>query len=295
MGPEDMPVQTTPSDHSTMTEVDPGDVTLSPENEIYEEIYQRVLQEVRARIDQRIADIEAQASAAEPVEGGDVAVVGGEHADAPHTTRRTPLLRIAITLAASAGLVGAVVTLARDHREAMTSVTDRIDAALQAVRESLPKASESVGESVTKAASMTRPGKPDDTLNSADVSPPAPDAPPSAAPTAAETTPARPNDPSSAMAEAPPDRDLPSPGDRELAPLIEKIAHDVAELQTGLQDLKASQQQASRDQTKAIEQLQAGQDQLTRAVRAAKTEAPGGIAPARIIPRAPQGRPPRFQ
>jgi hypothetical protein len=50
-----MPVQSAPK------EVDPGDVALSPDHEICEEIYQRVLTEVRARIDQRIADIEAQA------------------------------------------------------------------------------------------------------------------------------------------------------------------------------------------------------------------------------------------
>ena len=64
-----MPVQSAPK------EVDPGDVALSPDHEICEEIYQRVLTEVRARIDQRIADIEAQAVSL-PVEAGDPAEDG---------------------------------------------------------------------------------------------------------------------------------------------------------------------------------------------------------------------------
>jgi len=276
MGPEDMPVQSTPK------EVDPGDVALlPPENEIYEDIYQRVLGEVRARIDQRIADIEAQA-APELVEAGELELVDAEHAGAPQAPRRRPLLRAAITLAASAGLIGAVVTLARDHTEAITSVTDRIDAAVQAIRASPPKAASTGASEMTMGAS-----------NAPDALQAAPASPPSASPSPADAATAPSSDPSSAMAEAPPERDNPSAPDRDLAPLIEKIAHDVAELQVGLQGLKTSQEQASRDQAKAIEQLQAGQDQLARAVRAARNEAPAAAAP-RLTPRPPPGRPPRF-
>ncbi|CCD88585.1 conserved protein of unknown function [Bradyrhizobium sp. ORS 285] len=276
-----MPVQT------TLKEVDPGDVALSPETEICEEIYQRVLAEVRARIDDRIASIEAQAAseAAEATEDGDTS------AAAP-TAKRRPLMRAAVTLAASAGLVGAVATLARDHTETITSVTDRIEAAIQSIRrDGIPK---------------LNPGGPSETAMSGASSPEAapntPAAPSSSAASLPDTTmspepsPARTSDPSSAMAEASPERDMPPAENRELAPLVEKIAHDVAELQAGLQDLKASQQQASRDQAKAIEQLQASQEQLARAVRATKTDAPPGVTAVRIIPRSPQGqaRPPRF-
>jgi len=276
MGPEDMPVQSTPK------EVDPGDVALLPENDLYEDIYQRVLGEVRARIDQRIADIEAQA-VPELVEAGDV--VDGEHAGAPQAPRRRPLLRAAITLAASAGLIGAVVTLARDHTEAITSVTDRIDAAVQAIRASPPKAASTGGSEMTMGASKGA-------SNAPDAATTAPALPPSASPSP-EPAALPSSDPSSAMAEATPERDMPSGTERDLVPLIEKIARDVVELQVGLQGLKSSQEQASRDQAKAIEQLQASQDQLARAVRAARTEMPAAAAP-RLTPRPLPGRPPRF-
>ena len=97
-----MPIQSTPK------EVDPGDVALLPGGRIYEDIYQRLLSEVRARIDQRIADVEAQAPVSEPVDSGELAAVGDEHAGVPRSARRRPLLRFAISLVASAGLVGAV-------------------------------------------------------------------------------------------------------------------------------------------------------------------------------------------
>ncbi len=278
-----MPVQSTPK------EVDPGDVALSPDKDICEDIYQRVLGEVRARIDQRIADIEAQAAASEPIEASDVVADDGEHSDVQPTRKRRPRLRTAISLTATAGLVWAGVTLARDHVDAMTSVTERIDAALRSVRESLP----SVRESVSKIVSTDRSETAISGSSPAESVPAAPASPPSVPP-ALDATPARSSDPSSAMAEAPPEHESSSTGERDLAPLIEKIAHDVAELQAGLKDLKAGQEQANRDHVKAIEQLQASPEQLTRAVRASKTEAAVGPT-ARLAPRPPPPRDPHFR
>ncbi|WP_315778802.1 MULTISPECIES: hypothetical protein [unclassified Bradyrhizobium] len=276
---------------SAPKEVDPDDVALSPDNEICEQIYQRVLTEVRARIDQRIAAIEAQAAAeaevdAEAVEAAEPSAEAGSAA-APTATRRRPVLRAAITLAASAGLVGAVTTLARDHQEAITSVTDRIEAAIQSIRRETPQMAMPTGggDAATSGSSTTE---------TADTVPAA--SSPSASPSP-EPSSGRSSDPSSAMAEATPERDMPPAAERELAPLMEKIAHDVAALQTGLQDLKASQEQASRDQAKAIEQLQASQEQLARAVRTSKTEPTTVGAAARLAPRPPQPpqtRQPRF-
>ncbi|MGJ4947416.1 hypothetical protein [Bradyrhizobium sp. HKCCYLS20291] len=276
-------------DQSTPKEVDPGDVALSPEKDICEDIYQRVLAEVRARIDQRIAAIEAQA-AADAVVAGEPAV--GEPVEPPARARRRPLLRAAVTLMASAGLVGAVVTLARDNTESITPVTDRIDAAIQSVRESLPKTAWTGAPDNGMGGSNSSDRAEADSASPPRSTPSLPDAMPS--PDA--TTVGRSSDPSSAMAEARPEHDMPPAPDRDIAPLLEKIARDVAELQTGLQDLKASQEQAGRDHAKAIEQLQAGQDQLARAVRAAKTEATTVGAAPRVAPRPaqPQPRPPRF-
>ncbi|WP_316178219.1 MULTISPECIES: hypothetical protein [unclassified Bradyrhizobium] len=280
MGPEDMPVQSTPK------EVDPGDVALPPDDDICEEIYQRVLAEVRARIDQRIAAIEAQA-AADAVEAADPAA-GGEPVETPPPARRRPVLRAMITLIASAGLVGAAVTLARDHTETITSVTDRIEAAVQSIRRENAQTANPAGSPETAASGSSA-------AETAETAPSSPS--PSVSPTP-ETSSAsastRSSDPSSAMAEATPEHDMPPAPDRDVAPLIEKIAHDVAELQTGFQELKASQEQANRDHARAIEQLQASQDQLARAFRAAKTEPTTVGAAARLAPRPPQARPPRF-
>ncbi|CAL77601.1 Conserved hypothetical protein [Bradyrhizobium sp. ORS 278] len=281
---------------STPKEVDPGDVALSPENDICEQIYQRVLTEVRARIDQRIAAIEAQAAAEAEAEMATDAVdipaplAAAESATTPTAARRRPVLRAAITLAASAGLVGAVVTLARDHQEAITSVTDRIEGAIQSIRREAPQMAMPTGTREPAATSGAG------AADNADAAPAS--SVPSASPSP-EPPSGRSSDPSSAMADATSERDMPPAPERDLAPLIEKIAHDVAALQTGLQDLKASQEQASRDQAKAIEQLQASQDQLARAVRAAKTEPTTTVgAAARLAaPRPPQqvpARAPRF-
>ncbi|WP_240535765.1 hypothetical protein [Bradyrhizobium sp. STM 3809] len=250
-----------------------------------------MLTEVRARIDQRIAAIEAQAAAEaeaeiEAVEAAVPSADAASNAAAPAAAKRRPVAKAAITLAASAGLVGAVVTLARDHQEAITTVTDRIEGAIQSIRRDAPQmASPSAGRDLATSGSSA--------AESAEMTPALPS--PSASPVP-EPSAGRSSDPSSAMAEAMSERDMPPAPERDLTPLVEKIARDVATLQTGLQDLKASQEQASRDQAKAIEQLQASQDQLARAVRASKTEPTTVGAAARLAPRPPQppARPPRF-
>ncbi|CCE00472.1 hypothetical protein [Bradyrhizobium sp. STM 3809] len=74
------------------------------------------------------------------------------------------------------------------------------------------------------------------------------------------------------------------------ATLMQRMARDIAELQQGIEQIKSTQDQASRDHTRAIEQLQAGQDQLMRLVsrmsnqgaQARGTAVPPG-APQQII------------
>jgi hypothetical protein len=237
---------------------------------------------VRARIDERIAAIEAQA--ADAVEAAEPAGEDSEPMDVPPTARRRPVMRAAITLMASAGLVGAAVTLARDHTESITSVTDRIEAAVQSIRRENP-------QMVVPSSALEPAANGSSAAETAEMAPASPS--PSTSPTPEPSSPARSSDPSSAMAEAAPERDMPPAPDRDVAPLIEKIAHDVAGLQTELQELKANQEQAHRDHTRAIEQLQASQEQLARAFRASKTEATT-VGAARLAPRPPQARPPRF-
>jgi hypothetical protein len=62
-------------------------------------------------------------------------------------------------------------------------------------------------------------------------------------------------------------------GSREPGTLMQRMARDIAELQQGIEQIKSTQDQASRDHTRAIEQLQAGQDQMMRLVSRMSTQA----------------------
>jgi len=67
------------------------------------------------------------------------------------------------------------------------------------------------------------------------------------------------------------------------ATLMQRMARDIAELQQGIEQIKSTQDQASRDHTRAIEQLQAGQDQLMRLVSRMSNQAAqarGGALPS---------------
>ncbi|CAL77607.1 hypothetical protein BRADO3842 [Bradyrhizobium sp. ORS 278] len=71
------------------------------------------------------------------------------------------------------------------------------------------------------------------------------------------------------------------------ATLMQRMARDIAELQQGIEQIKSTQDQASRDHTRAIEQLQAGQDQLMRLVSRMSNQAVQARGAA-VPPGAPQ-------
>jgi hypothetical protein len=64
----------------------------------------------------------------------------------------------------------------------------------------------------------------------------------------------------------------PAPVPPELTQLLQTMAHDIAVVEQGIEQLKASQDQMAADNAKAIEQLRASQEQLTRLV--AKSSVP---------------------
>jgi hypothetical protein len=65
---------------------------------------------------------------------------------------------------------------------------------------------------------------------------------------------AAPQDVASTVAPAPPD----------LAQLLQTMARDIANLAQGIEQLKANQEQAARENAKVVEQLKASQEQMTR-------------------------------
>ena len=50
----------------------------------------------------------------------------------------------------------------------------------------------------------------------------------------------------------------------ELAQLLQTMARDLANLEQGIEQLKASQERMARENANAVEQLRAGQEQMTR-------------------------------
>ena len=81
--------------------------------------------------------------------------------------------------------------------------------------------------------------------------------PVAAEPAAAQSTassPTAPQDVAPAAAPIPP----------ELAQLLQTMARDLANLEQGIEQLKASQEQMARENANAVEQLRAGQEQMTR-------------------------------
>src|SRR5205823_9240899 len=80
-----------------------------------------------------------------------------------------------------------------------------------------------------------------------------------------------------------------APVSPELALLLQTMARDLANVEQGIEQLKASQEQMASDNAKAVEQLKASQEQMTRLVAKAseqnlrpKTSAPAPrpVAPA---------------
>lgn len=57
-----------------------------------------------------------------------------------------------------------------------------------------------------------------------------------------------------------------APVSPELAQLLEKMARDLTNVEQGIEQLKASQQQMAIDNAKAVEQLKASQEQMTRLI-----------------------------
>jgi uncharacterized phage infection (PIP) family protein YhgE len=63
-----------------------------------------------------------------------------------------------------------------------------------------------------------------------------------------------------------------APVSSELAQLLQTMARDLATVEQGIEQLKASQQQMASDNAKAVEQLKASQDQMTRAIAKASEQ-----------------------
>jgi|SRR5579871_4169963 len=96
----------------------------------------------------------------------------------------------------------------------------------------------------------------------------------------------------------------PAPMSPELAQTLQTMTHDIATLEQGVEQLKASQERSAVENARAIEQLKASQEQMARLVVAkpgekpsedprAKKPAPAAPKVASAKPRPPQDRLPQ--
>jgi hypothetical protein len=81
-------------------------------------------------------------------------------------------------------------------------------------------------------------------------------------------------------------------GSGELSPLVQKLASEIETLGQGIDRLRMSQDQLSRDNALAMQQLQAGQDQLVRLIKPSSQNAQAQAKPS-AGPQRAATRPPR--
>ncbi len=241
-------------------EIDPRDVGIAPETEPPGRIYKQVVREVLARIDQRLADIERR-TVTEPAE---------EQADG-RTPFRKRLKRGFVGLLVMAGVIGAVLVWQRFDGDTAKALVARFTPGFLTDSPSTQDDREAA-----QVAGSTTVGTAADSRSSSDARSATADAPTALSD---RTTPEP--DGQQSMASASPD----------MASTIEKMSRDIATLGQGIEQLKASQEQLSRDSAKATEQFKASEDQLIRMLlRVSEQQTP---QPKTVVSTPPRTRTPQ--
>lgn len=249
---------------SNPQDVDPNEIGIVPEHEeLVGYVYKRVVREVLARIDQRLAELEKHATS----DGSEAqSVLSGS--DGRGWIGRWAvrgglgvLLLVVVVVGAFFGLRGS------DNDSPVRSMASRLTpdfaSSLFTSKDGRDAATEGSSSTSGQAASDGA------SLQSTAQSPSAPQ-------NAAD------NDGRASGA-----------GSADLAPLLQKMAHDISNLEQGIDQLKLSQEQMSRDNASAVQQLQAGQDQLARIFKPSAQNANAQAKPVAPQRATPAARPPR--
>jgi hypothetical protein len=225
--------------------------------------YERVVREELARVQERLSQLapvgmaaappevkiapngfEASSSDANKLDANITAfraaeVNGGDDTIAPPSSRRG-LARVLIGLLVAGIIVGAGAAwtaYGEDVKPLIESFTPQINATWATL-------SERLGLSGEQAAPTAQGATADTPAEQAAV------AQPTAAPAAATSAPAAPAAPTAA----------------DVGQMLQSMAHDIASLQQGIDQLKAGQEQMARDNARLAEQLKASQEQMSRVV-----------------------------
>jgi hypothetical protein len=250
-------------------DVDPNEIGIVPENEeLVGYVYKRVVREVLARIDQRLADLEKQA-APDPTEASvfrSAMTAGGSN-----SAFRRWGVRIAVASLVSVAVIGGAAAWYLADSDGPKALIARL----------VP----SFGSS-SSTSPDNQPAQKDgqDTAMDQGTRSPQQGAADGAAPPASSTG-SSDSDARPATASSP-----------ELTALVQKLTTDIENLGQGIDRLRMSQDQMSRDNALAMQQLQAGQEQLVHLVKPSAQNANAQAKPAapqRAAPRPP--RAPRAQ
>jgi pyruvate/2-oxoglutarate dehydrogenase complex dihydrolipoamide acyltransferase (E2) component len=251
-------------------DVDPNEIGIVPENEeLVGYVYKRVVREVLARIDQRLAELEKQA-APDPTE---VSVFRSPStASGPASLLRRWGTRGAVASLVSVVVIGGVAAWYFSDLDGPRTLVARwvpmfgASSSQPQEGQSAPKDGQDTPMDVSARALERIPPAATDS------------APPAAAP-----LPSAPTDSDTRTAAA---------GSPELASLVQKLATEIENLGQGIDRLRMSQDQLSRDNALAMQQLQAGQDQLVRLIKPSSQNAQAQAKPL-AGPQRAATRPPR--
>jgi pyruvate/2-oxoglutarate dehydrogenase complex dihydrolipoamide acyltransferase (E2) component len=250
-------------------DVDPNEIGIVPENEeLVGYVYKRVVREVLARIDQRLAELEKQA-APDPTEASvfrSAMTAGGRV-----SVLRRWGTRGAVASFVSVAVIGGAAAWYVTDPDGPRTLVARV-APLFGSSSSTPQDSQSAPkDGQDTPTELSARGAPSGAMDS-----PAP--PPASSPPAPSDNDAR----SAAAASLP-----------EFASLVQKLTTDVETLGQGIDRLRMSQDQMSRDNAMAMQQLQAGQEQLVRLIKPTAQNANAQAKPTSSQRTTTATRPPR--
>jgi hypothetical protein len=228
-------------------QIDPREVGIAPENGELGHVYKQVVREVLARIDQRLAELERSTppdpSQAQRARSRSVAWIGDR------IMFRGWAKRGLLGLLLSAGIVGAALAWQSLDRDTVKSLAARVTPQFVLNLVSAKESQDAASQDATPQEAAPQEAAPAANMQAAT----------DAAPAATSTT-----TDADARNSAAASVSLSAASDQSA--LIQKMARDIEGLTQGMEQLRTSQDQMSRDNARAAEQFRASEDQLIRTI-----------------------------
>ncbi len=231
--------------------------------------YKEMAREVLARIDQRLADLGADANTPPDESEEEPDVSEQEFGSETASSRMSSEDQAALVRWAWRGLIG--LLLSASLVAAVSFLWSHGDAAIESVAQSVPR----FDQGSTTPAEKPESGSPETATAIADAAPAQAAQPPRTAPDY--------------------DKPNPAPVPPELTELMRKVDRNIAGLAQAVTDLRLAHQQATGDNAKSVEDIRASLDQMSRSMAMAMmpdTKASDRVTQAKPAVQMPQAKPP---